>query len=162
MLFSVSLLFSLCWLHCSLTLHLGRAGLGGSVYREGSLTEAGGAWCSQCIALYSSLGSISEMVHNNITIVTESLLTYISLWQHNYFLTCQLSPLKEKHIGNISVYTHIYRITSLEITPLVMMKHWQGAHMPLTLGVPWEETRCSYWGLQLPSHNTNVILFHIF
>ena len=50
-----------------------------SVYREGSLTEAGGAWCSQCIALYSSLVSISEMVHNNITIVTESLLTYISL-----------------------------------------------------------------------------------
>lgn len=79
-----------CTVVCSLTLHLGRAGLGGSVYREGSLTEAGGAWCSQCIALYSSLVSISEMVHNNITIVTESLLTYISLWQHNYFLTCQL------------------------------------------------------------------------
>ena len=118
MLFSVSLLFSLCWLHCSLTLHLGRAGLGGSVYREGSLTEAGGAWCSQCIALYTSRVSISEMVHHVITGVTESLLTCISLLQHNYYLTCQFSlehgvfcPLK------IRSWMHIYRIVSHKICP---------------------------------------------
>ena len=80
------------------------------------------------------------MVHHVITGVTESLLTCISLLQHNYYLTWQFSlehgvfcPLK------IRSWMHIYRIVSHEICPLwwwwstdrVHTCHWHWC-------VPWE------------------------